>query len=155
MREHQSDPGKRTAQHLLATEVLELVHGREEAVKTRAEHQAMRNPSLNTIAADADYGQDRIKLLKSQVIGQPFTSVLHEAGLASSKSEATRLIAGGGVYVATESSTGEAQSLVFTPVRRSQIVEAAQLLDARLVLRMGKWKVRVIELVEDGHGHSM
>ena len=154
VREHQSDPGRRIAQHLLATEVLELVHGREEATKTLAEHQAMRKPSLNKIAVDSDSGQDRITMTSSQVLGQPVAFVMHVAGLTTSKSEATRLIASGGVYMAVTPAGADVESLDFAQVSKGQVVEPSHLLAGRLIVRLGKWKVRSIEVVEDGQGDS-
>lgn len=50
MTAHSSDAGKRQAQHTLACEVLELVHGPEEAKKTQIEHHRLRAPTLASFA---------------------------------------------------------------------------------------------------------
>ncbi len=158
MEEHQLNPGERKAQHLLASEVLELVHGREEASKTRAEHEASRNPTLATFSGpshstsspgpfERTAQNDRIQLPKSLVVNTPFARILYHAGLVSSKSEGARLIAKGGVYVA--SSTDD-ENLVWTQIKDQKPEDVASLLlDRLLMLRLGKWKVRTIEIVDD------
>ena len=163
MNEHNIDPGKRKAQHLLASEVLELVHGREEAEKTRTEHQTMRSPNLASLTGRArtqqDQGQglqsdgteDRIVLRKSQVLDTPISRVLLHAGLASSKSEGARMVAKAGVYVASRTLGHENQELHFVQAKDQNVQNAAELLvDELLILRIGKWKVRVIEVIDDG-----
>lgn len=157
MTQHAADPGKRLAQHLLASEVLELVHGPEEAAKTRAEHQAMRNPNLGSLmqkpspgAVQADEtaaaGPERTVLPRSLVANAPLARVLWHAGLVATKSEGARLVKSGGVYVAT----GTTEALSFVPVvaqKPEDIQSFTQ--DGLLVLRLGKWKVRVVEVVDD------
>jgi tyrosyl-tRNA synthetase len=163
MIEHEADPGKRKAQHLLASEVLELVHGPEEAIKTRAEHQSMRSPNLMSLAnssadstssqtASSSQAAQRTQLPKSLVYNTPFGRILFHAGLVKTKSEGARLIAKGGAYVATpgEQSEGEAGELNFVPVKDQQPTDVENLVIERLlILRLGKWKVRVIEVVDD------
>lgn len=147
---HAADPGKRLAQHLLASEVLELVHGREEALRTREQHEAMRNPSL---ASRGDSQGERTVLPSSLVAGAPFTRILYHAGVTGTKSEAARLVKSGGVYVASGSGGqgAEAEGLNFVQVRDGQKVEDVESFakDGLLVLRVGKWKVRVVEVVDD------
>lgn len=171
MAKHAADPGKRVAQHLLACEVLELVHGPEVAARTKGEHLAMRNPNLSSLlqksagssteAAENQAGGDTAKrtlLPRSLVSGAPLTRVLWHAGLAGTKSEAARLVKSGGVYVASLSSTSDPEqdpsadaALAFTPVdaKRGAADVATFIRDGLLVLRLGKWKVRVVEIVDD------
>ena len=156
MSEHNADPGKRRAQHLLAFEVLEMVHGRQEAEKTRARHQSMRSPSLaalfnrtiNTTGEEAlEQNIDRIRLPVSQVLNTPIAHILYHAGLVRSKSEGARTIDKGGVYVASNDGSAE---LNFVKVKdQTARADAGVLLDNLLILRLGKWKIRVIEAVED------
>jgi tyrosyl-tRNA synthetase len=154
MVEHNADPGQRKAQHLLASEVLEMVHGLEEAAKTRAEHQMMRNPSRISCSSQTTSGEksseqdaNRISLPKSQVLNTSVAHVLFYAGLAKSKSEGTRMIEKGGVYVAPKDGTA---GLSFVKIDAQTANDAASLLvDNMLILRLGKWKVRVIEVVDN------
>ena len=164
MTEHSADPGKRKAQHLLASEVLELVHGREEATKTRNEHHALRNPSLASLGQRSDTsteagslstssGGERTVLPSSLVLNTPFSRILYHAGIVPTKSEGTRLIAKGGAYVATSdtsASSGDGGKLHFVQIK-DQKPEDVQgyLMNGNLVVRVGKWKVRVVEVVDD------
>jgi len=151
MAAHAADPGKRLAQHLLASEVLELVHGRETAEITRSQHQAMRNPSL---ASQGQSKGERTILPRSLVEGAPFARIMWHAGMTATKSEAARLVKSGGVYVASASTSG-------TPAEQEPELKFAQIKDQKpediesfskdglIVLRTGKWKVRIVEVVDD------
>lgn len=149
MSKQTADPSKRVAQHLLAREVLELVHGLSAAEKTEAEHQAMRTPTLRVIADTATTDYNRIELPKALVVDLPVTTVLHNAGLASSNSAARRMIAGGGVYIAGKPANGKGEELDFVQVGNGEAVQTPQLIDGTLVFRLGKWKVRVVKVVEE------
>ena len=163
MVEHAKDRGKRTAQHLLASEVSELVHGREEALRTRREHEALRAPSLASLkqqqgseglsddtAKAASSGSERTALPASLVLNTPFSRILYHAGIAPTKSEGARIVAKGGAYVATRSEGADGSKLDFVQLRDQKPSEVIGfILDGMLVLRVGKWKVRVIEVIED------
>jgi tyrosyl-tRNA synthetase len=152
MAAHAADPGKRLAQHLLASEVLELVHGRETAEITRSQHQAMRNPSL--VASQGTSKGERTVLPRSLVEGAPFARIMWHAGITGTKSEAARLVKSGGVYVASAVSTSAEQEqepeLKFAQVKdqKPEDIESFSK-DGLIVLRTGKWKVRVVEVVDD------
>lgn len=162
MAEHTKEPGTRKAQHLLASEVLELVHGREEAMNTREKHQALRAPSLsalrgqnelrpNTQGTDsASAGAERTFLPSSLVLNTPFSRILYHARIAPTKSEGARMIAKGGVYAAAVDKSGDGNRLDFVQLRDQKPSDvAAFAMDGMLVLRVGKWKVRVVDIVED------
>lgn len=156
MSEHNADPGKRRAQRLLASEVLEMVHGREEAEKTRVEHQMMRNPNLASLFSQSTDGSgvnaseqdvNRIALPQSQVLNTPIGHILYHAGLVKSKSEGVRMIDKGGVYIASNDGSAD---LNFVKIKDQTASDVAGLLvDNLLIFRLGKWKTRVIEIVED------
>lgn len=149
MTEHNINRGARVAQHLLASEVLELVHGREEAIKTRSEHQALRNPSLEDFANRAvlvpiNEGDAVTALLPvSLVTKSTFSRLLYHAGIVESKSAGARKIAMGGVYVASSTQDGISWIPVKTQTPHQFVV------DGLLLLRLGKWKVRIIKVIED------
>lgn len=74
--------------------------------------------------------------------------VLQQAGLVKSRGEGRRLVASGGVYVASRPYTGD--QVEFRAVSSPEAVVDGYLLDDRLlVVRMGKWKVKVIEVVDN------
>ena len=151
MAEQRKDPGKRIAQHLLASEVLELVHGSAVARQTRSEHEASRKPTLASLAPSEGQQPDvhdaalRIRLPTSQVYDTPFSRILYHAGLVGTKSEGARMISNGGVYVATASTS---QELNFVPLTKDQSA-AEVVMNGLIVLRLGKWKVRVIQVIDD------
>jgi tyrosyl-tRNA synthetase len=189
--DHAADPGKRLAQHLLAAEVLELVHGKEVADRTRNEHRAMRAPTLAALqsganktgslatpseeptdggnkqtAASGDGDGDaaavqRILLPKCLVLNKSPSEILYAASLAKSKSAAARLVSAGTLYAAmpqaSEASSPEPPAdLMNTELRfAKQTVNVPSGLDSftqpgnLLVLRLGKWKIRIIEVVPD------
>lgn len=108
----------------------------------------MRNPNVvSTPGSDSN----TITLPSSNVIGQTWAKVLREAGLAPSNSAATRLIAGGGVSVASQPA-GCDGSVVFEPLvdTKAEVTEN-MLLGGKLLVRVGKWKVKVIEVMNDTH----
>ncbi|GAB7358316.1 hypothetical protein MBLNU230_g2389t1 [Neophaeotheca triangularis] len=158
MQNHAANPGAREPQHLLAREVLELVHGREEALAAERAHRGSRRPSLDAFSSPADgesglEGQERVSLPREQVVGLSMAAVLQVAVPGSSKSGLARMISSGGLYVARaqRGSAGEEKGeLDFVAWRdpRGVVGEEALVGEGKLlVLRLGKWKVRVVEVV--------
>jgi tyrosyl-tRNA synthetase len=99
-----SEPEKREAQRVLAREVTTLVHGAVEVEKAiRGSEQLFnKNPwafsvedRLNSLA---DVPSSNVTMQQIQE-EKPLVQWLVDTNLASSKSEATRLILGGGIYV--------------------------------------------------------
>lgn len=165
MAEHVADPAKRKAQHLLASEVLELVHGRDEAEKTRDQHQSVRQPSLAALSkqsktTDANelstLASQLVLLPSSLVLNTPFSRILFHAGLVPTKSEGSRLISKGGAYVA-EAAVSEnsknaerADHLTFIPLRDQKPEQVKDyVFDGILMLRVGKWKTRIVKVIGD------
>jgi tyrosyl-tRNA synthetase len=148
MAAHTADPGKRIAQHLLASEVLELVHGRGTAEVTRSQHQAMRNPSL---ASQGQSKGERTILPRSLVEGAPFARIMWHAGITGTKSEAARLVKSGGVYsTSSGDQAGQESELKFAQIKDQKPEDIESFAkDGLIVLRTGKWKVRVVEVVDD------
>ncbi len=103
--EHQADPGRRSAQRRLATELTRLVHG-SEGLRTAerateiffgAEISDLSDSQLAGIFADVPSRQLPRERLSGE--GLPIIDALVEAGLAKSKGEARRTIVQGGAYV--------------------------------------------------------
>ncbi len=97
-------PEKREAQRVLAREVTTLVHGAAEVEKAIAGSQQLF--SKNAFALPKEELLRSLENAPSTSVtmaeieeGRPLGQWLVETGLASSRSEATRLIRGGGVYV--------------------------------------------------------
>lgn len=106
----------------------------------------MRNPSLT---GQSQLQGERTVLPRSLVAGAPFTRILWHAGITSTKSEAARLIKSGGVYVASGSGAQDPE-LKFSQIKDQKPEDIASFSDDGLiVLRTGKWKVRIVEVVDD------
>lgn len=186
MKEHETDQSRRVAQHKLAREFVELIHGLEAAEEAERQHrslfkksltvqdiqdalienasvdaqdkQADLHPSLNKHAKPQDMHSNsntRVTLPRSAVIGQPITKALHSSGLVASRSEAQRLIAGGGAYIGgTTSSDGGSSmgdTLSYQPLRDARWDFNSQYVidDSIMILRVGKWKMKIINIVPD------
>ena len=99
---HQKDPGSRVPHHQLAFDITRDVHGEGAA---RAVQQALRGVFSETRASVADSIERLAKAAPEKVYHwhrtQPpkVEDLFVAAGLASSKGDAQRLIAGGGLYL--------------------------------------------------------
>lgn len=177
MEQHLVDPSQRIAQKLLAREVLDLVHGPQIARETAHQHKLMRKPTLSSITSnsqhkpattnesvnamasgDAETPQSIKKLVlpRSLVVNTPVARILYHAGLAPTKSAATRLIASNGAYIGGNTTWHSDKpmsdtELSFRPLSsvNSDIVNNYVEKTGVLVLRVGKWKVKVVQVVED------
>ncbi|HUT11104.1 MAG TPA: tyrosine--tRNA ligase [Thermoguttaceae bacterium] len=103
--EHRSDPGRRTAQRRLATELTRLVHGpqglrtaeRATEIFFGAEISELSDAQLAGIFADVPSKELSRQRLSGE--GISIIDALVDAGLAKSKGEARRLVEQGGAYV--------------------------------------------------------
>ncbi|MCW5746736.1 MAG: tyrosine--tRNA ligase [Alphaproteobacteria bacterium] len=92
------------AKKVLATEVARLCHG--EAAATQAAETARQTFEQGTLAADLP----TIEIARSRLVsGMPAFELFAEAGLASSKGEARRLIKGGGARINDAAVTSDNQ----------------------------------------------
>lgn len=189
MKQQSERPEKRIAQHRLAMEFVELVHGVTAAQRAEEQHRTMYdkdatianlydvlraskeaetdaatvrpadiNPSLNKHAAPLDMhtgGPTSIQLPESLVIQQPLSRILWSAGLVASRSEGQRLINNKGVYVGGRAGKGGSQPmgdiLNYAQIEDSKWSNVSQFVidDRVLILRTGKWRVKIIEIVPD------
>lgn len=179
MEAHAQDPSKRHAQHALAYQVLWLVHGAEEAERTSEQHRLMRRPTLSSLTSSGvpsntnlehvpgdakqdtgrnNAGPTRTMLPRSLVQGTPLSRVLYHVGLAKTRSEGQRLILKGGAYVGRAGSgfaNADGKGGMDDEINFRQISDAnapaheCVSKTGLLLLRVGKWKVRVVEVVDD------
>jgi len=172
MAEHSKEPSKRHAQHALARDFVEMIHGAQEAKDAEARHRLFFgsrssekvsvpgtgaiNNSLNKLAPQTNsYNVPPVNLTlpASLVYQQSIARVLFSAGLVSSRSEGHRLAEKQGAYVGSRADGHGRMSddLAFTPIKlwdpyrtKDYIVDGDL-----LVLRVGKWKVKVVKIVSD------
>ena len=112
---------------------------------------AMNKNAPHTTAANAP--SHNCILPKSLVYRQPIARVLYSAGLVASKSEGHRLAAKKGAYIGSRpSATGTmGDNLDFSPCANWNPNETEKYIigDDLLVLRVGKWKVKIVKIISD------
>lgn len=104
--EHEKDPGKRVLQKTLAKEVTLFVHGNEEfekAIDITAKLFANQNALAESLSIEDLEGMEGVQKFdfssKKIETGIDVVSFLAEVGVFSSKSEARKMILGGGVSI--------------------------------------------------------
>lgn len=126
MARHREDPRQRYAQIRLAQEVTRLVHGDQEM-----QIAEMATQYLTAKAPIAEASTDAIEALRKEIPsayatdGTSIIDLLDETGLATSKSEARRLLAGNAIAINGQKTTKEA-------------LEAGDFQNGHLLLRKGK-----------------
>jgi len=112
------------------------------------------NPKAPQISAQS-ISSSRITLPRSLVYNQPISRVLFAAGLVSSRSEGHRLAANRGAYIggskALNHSKNMGDALCFSPIAnwKPELTEDYIIDGGLLVLRVGKWKVKVVHIIPD------
>lgn len=177
MKTHESQPSNRIAQRKLAYEVLALVHGESVATEVEKQHALIfRAPALlqaNSIDHNSPDKTDvsprlnphapqitsvnapshHVILPRSLVYNQPIARVLHAAGLVSSRSEGHRLAEQRGAYIGSRpGDSGEmGDQLDFTPAHNWKPQDTNKYLieNDLLILRAGKWKIKIVKIVSD------
>ena len=177
MEEHVKAPSKRVAQHRLAREVLAIVHGLKIAKEAEEEHRALftRRSSISGLntAEQGNKPLDRyqiydtttptsnadkvpfhnVVLPRCLVYNQPISKVMYHAGMVASRSEGHRMVVNKGVYIGSRpDATGRMDDqLKFSPACNwdGQETEKCILGGDSLIIRMGKWKVKVIKIISD------
>ena len=125
------EPEKRHPQRALAREVTRLVHGDTAVADAEAAAQALfadRVSSLGAVQIEQMLGGVPSSTIALLAGGWLVTEFLTAAGVTKSKSEAQRLIKGGGIYVNDERVTDE----------KAQILPAQAIEGKLFVVRRGK-----------------
>ncbi|KAL8802303.1 MAG: hypothetical protein Q9200_006625 [Gallowayella weberi] len=113
------------------------------------------NPLLNEHAGPTRHAPAGQTILpRSMVVSQQISRVLYAVGLVASRSEGHRLIAAGGAYIGSAAGpvhTAMPDHVEFTPIKNwvDDYVNNFIIGGNLLILRAGKWKVRVIKIVDD------
>ena len=101
----EAEPHRRLAQKALAADVTRRLHGEDGLGRARKASQVLFGGEVEGLNADeiadifADVPSSRISAGDVAGDGFPLVDLLHRSGLAISKSDARRAIAGGGVYL--------------------------------------------------------
>ena len=177
MVEHERDPSKRIAQHRLASDAVAFIHGQDAANEAASQHGIIFNAPLaskprnakvshNTdvsnllnphapITTSSNAPSIHVILPESLVRTQSIARVLWSAGLVSSRSEGNRLAVAQGAYVGSRPGKHHASAmgdgLDFSPAKNWKPEDTDKyIIDGNLlILRVGKWKVKIIRIVSD------
>ncbi|KAG9245225.1 hypothetical protein BJ878DRAFT_534035 [Calycina marina] len=175
LEEHTKDPSKRVAQHKLAAEFVELVHGAAEAKRTVKEHQALfqkkplqieqsQTQITDPVGASVLQGAQvnlnnrpvaHLKLPRSFIQTKSIGKILHACGLAVSAAEGHRLASQQSVYIgggADRQMKPMSDGAVNWNIIRTWAPEETRKFlvhDTLLFLRRGKNNIRFIEVVDD------
>ena len=100
MEKHARDPGKRTAQRVLAREVTATVHGEEAAEQAIQTSEALFGGKATRVGDEVIAEMPERRVSRSQLpAGLQVVDVLVASGLATSKADARRGIQGRGFYL--------------------------------------------------------
>ncbi|GJJ75018.1 tyrosyl-tRNA synthetase [Entomortierella parvispora] len=104
MVQHEAEPEKRHAQHALAKETTELVHGAEAVPKALLATHVLFGASLDSVKGQElvnafEHDSRMVQLSKAIVAEMSVDRLALESGLCSSKSEAKKLVKAGGFYI--------------------------------------------------------
>lgn len=142
-------PEKRGAQHMLAQEVVMLIHGGEAAkraeMQTRLLFPAPGETAKFTVGEIVDgFGEGVVEVPRSEVVGEFVTKVARRVGAVKTKGEAENMVRGGGVYVGLGN---ERVGDVKTRVEERMLVGGEV-----LVLRTGKGRFIIVRAMKEGGG---
>ncbi|KAI1314066.1 tRNA synthetase class I [Xylaria venustula] len=178
MKQHNLDPSKRHAHHILAFEVLALVCGLTEAEATQTRHKQMFSKDKPLAITPTSTGEVKsypprvtpptsslalgfrrdIQLPESLIMGKSIAHILYASGLAESANDAHRLIVHSGAYVggapgrsAHNNVPMHSGEVTFQPVKNWFPGDTKNfLIDGKLlILRRGKHFVRIVEMISD------
>jgi len=126
---------------------------------------AQLNPFAEQTNAQSTTGTQQVVLPKSLIYNQPIARVLHAAGLVTSRSEGHRLAEGKGAYIGRRSSDNQEMSddVSWVPAKPRDPLQTWTYVikdsdpnvktepgeEGLLLLRVGKWKVRIVRIVSD------
>ena len=100
-----------------------------------------------------------VTLPHSLIYGQTLNKIIWSAGMVATKAEGQRVINNRGVYVGSkpgdDGPMGE-DALSFTPIKASQPYKIENYVqDNKLMLKMGKWKFKMVNVVSDEEFEKM
>ena len=120
------------------------------------------NPSLNPRAPQTNHTNTpspHITLPHSLVYNRPIARILYSAGLVSSRSEGHRLALNQGAYIGARPGRKEPMpdQVDFVAIKHwfPEEIEKFIIDGELLVLRVGKWKVKVVKIVSDEEFEKM
>jgi tyrosyl-tRNA synthetase len=165
--EHRKSPSQRIAQHKLAREIVELVHGAHEAREVETQHrlvfQNIKPPPTEEdhfakagIVTPNNRPKANIKLPRSIIYQKSIGKILFASGLATSASEGHRLANNNGAYIGGPPDKKRQEPMNDGFISWGQISnwqpEKTRLYlvhDDLLLLRRSKHNIRIVQVVSD------
>ncbi len=138
----QETPEKREPQRVLARDVTGRVHGEEAMRRAERASALLFDEGISELKADdvleilGDVPATELADERLRREGVPVTELLAATGLADSRSEATRLIRGGGVYVNNRRVTEERKRLTLADAIDGQVIVLQKGARQRHVVRL-------------------
>lgn len=140
---HAKAPEHRSAQHLLAREVVTLIHGEKKASRASVQTQLLFPTGEGGMGFSAQEileafeGDGRVVVIpRSELVGEMVSKVLRQVGAVKTRGEADNIIRGGGVYYGQE---GRKVEDIKASVKEEWLLDGSILL-----LRVGKGKFVVV-----------
>ncbi|CZR55816.1 related to tyrosine--trna ligase precursor, mitochondrial (cyt-18) [Phialocephala subalpina] len=170
VKESMKSPEHRKAQHKLAAELVELVHGREEAIAAEQQHHLLfKNPGslselvrLEDAAAKDDIvtlnnkPQVNTKLPRHVIFQRSIGKILHAAGIARSTTDGHKLVAKEGAYIGTSPhermepmNSGYISWGKILGSWKPEDVRKFLVHDDLLIFRKGKHNIKIVQVVPD------
>jgi tyrosyl-tRNA synthetase len=173
IKEHEKMPSQRKAQHKLALEFVELVHGRQESTDAALQHGLLFQKASGsaTPSTESAYRNDgnampepvnakialtvNITLPRSLINHGSIGKILYAAGIADSASEGHRLIKKAGAYIGGlphgNNKVMNDNFLQWATIKSWRPEENKLYLihDDLLMLRRGKHNIKVVQVVSD------
>ncbi|KAE8443522.1 hypothetical protein EG329_001762 [Mollisiaceae sp. DMI_Dod_QoI] len=167
VKEHMEAPEQRKAQHKLAREFVELVHGVDEAKLAETQHRLLfKNPDSVLFrpedpAAEAgiyslnNKPKVNIKLPRFVIYQKSIGRILHAVGLAKSHTEGHRLVNLGGAYIGTsphrrkEPMNSGYVSWGAITAWKPEDTKLFLIHDDLLLFRRGKSNIKIVQVVSD------
>lgn len=152
VKEHMESPEKRKAQHKLASEFVELVHGTEEAQLAEGDHQLLH-------AAPPLRGEDNVKPLQKRpkfdiqlprhiIYQKEIAKILFAARMTNTMSEARRLVMAAGAYVGRADNEGNITWDTLTTWDPAQ-TEKYFIHNDLLFLRRSKADITIVQVISN------
>ena len=167
LEEHKESPSQRKAQHALARDFLELVHGAHVAQETETQHRLIFNqkqPQPAEPDADMKAGiftpnnrpNPNMKLPRSLIFQKSVGKILHASGLASSATEGHQLAYKHGAYIGGPPNRKKHEPmndgyLSWSTINNwdPDITRKFLVHGDLLLLRRGKHNIRIVHVVSD------
>lgn len=164
LKNHKKDPSQRIAQHKLAREFLELVHGANEAKDAELQHRLLFKGNKTETISSLTSGtvtaskapSPNLRLPRSLIMQKSVGKILYAAGLATSKSEGHRVAEKHGAYIGGNPEKTTHEAMPDGNISWAQLgnwdprITRKYLINGELLLlRRSKHNVKVIRVVSD------